>query len=999
MRSGVTALLPPLPLVGRDVELGIARQLLDEVPRTGARILFFIGESGIGKTRLAAAVRDEATRRGWGTTAGCAYPVAQGVPYALFAEALVPTLQQLAPETLTALTRGVGELAYLFPGVLEATDARPPEHGDFRNRLAWHFTEFLRGLARRQPRLIVLEDLQWADASTLELLHFVARQTRDVPLIFVGTYNSELAADNAVLNDVVQSLLALGSAEICPLAPLSLGDTQALLRHGFDIDPDVARDFVTLLYGWTRGNPFFIEETLKLLVASGHLRNEHGRWYGWDVHSLELPTSVRDVVRRRLVSLTADARLVAELGAVLGVRFPFEVLRAVAGSDESRLVDAIDELRRLRLLEEQSDARSIAYSFTHPIQRETIYAELGRTRVALLHGQVAESLEAHYGTAALQHSDELAYHFARAHSLGAASKAVQYLVAAGKQALAKHANREAADYFTAALDRPDHDGDEALRDAAAEQLARARQRLGDYDDALALWAAVRERAEAKGDERRVAAIARRMALACYWTGRHEQALAHITAGLAAARAADAGRLQVELQVALAMCLHEVGRPAEALASLDEALALAAEPHDDVLLARVHRALLLTYLWMGDSARTRVHAASALEHAVRSGDQAVELSAHWASALLAGFSGDTETLEHHLRESERLADALRSPVMRLWSAEIEIEYAAARGDWQRAVRLGDHSIEIARALQLRTLLPRLLVWTGLLHLQRDDVERGRAYIEEAWELAGASRDRDHPTIVHTLLPAYAGRAGLCLATGDYAGAIATAREAIAIADRSGCVLWAVHRLLPILAEACLWMRDLDGARQAGARLRSDAARLGHRLGLAWADACDALVAWLAGDVERGAVLLRNAVNELEAVPFVADAARLRRQFAGRLTELGDREGALRELRIVHDVLVRLGATRELAKARAQFRENGARPPALHGTASTGQLTPREREVVRMIVRRRSSKATGSELKISKRTVDAHLANIYRKLGISSRPELVELYRSGELDVST
>jgi DNA-binding CsgD family transcriptional regulator len=237
--------------------------------------------------------------------------------------------------------------------------------------------------------------------------------------------------------------------------------------------------------------------------------------------------------------------------------------------------------------------------------------------------------------------------------------------------------------------------------------------------------------------------------------------------------------------------------------------------------------------------------------------------------------------------------------------------------------------------------------------------------------------------------------VCMARGDYEGAIRLGEEALRLADSTGYVLWGVHRVLPLIAESYLWLRQLDGARRTGARLRRDAERLGHRLGLAWADACDALVAWLGGDSDTGAVLLRQAAEQLEAVPFMPDATRLRRQLAGRLAETGQREAAVRELRTVHDRLLYLGAEQELRKARQQFREMGLRPPPRGNARTQGLLTEREQAVAVLVAHRKSSKAIARELGISVRTVDAHLTNVYRKLNINTRGELADLVRRGTI----
>src|SRR5215471_20587571 len=186
-----------------------------------------------------------------------------------------------------------------------------------------------------------------------------------------------------------------------------------------------------------------------------------------------------------------------------------------------------------------------------------------------------------------------------------------------------------------------------------------------------------------------------------------------------------------------------------------------------------------------------------------------------------------------------------------------------------------------------------------------------------------------------------------------------------------------------------------ATELGQRLRRQSKALDQRLGLAWADACDALVEMLHGSKERAVALLESAVAALEAIPYVPDAARVRRQLARALAETGDREGATRELRRAHEVFAHLGAQAELDATREQLRELGARPPARSVTQGVAGLTGRELEIVRLVAARRSNKEIGSALGISARTASTHLSNIFSKLGVTSRGELADLAREAGL----
>ena len=274
------------PLVGRSVELALLSKTIDEAAKGAGRSVFIVGEGGIGKTRLAAAAAERAVKRGWSVVVGRAYPVESGVPYALFSDALLPLVRKLDPATLSVLTRGgASDFGYLFPnlGTGESRDrasagANPAE---VKSRLLWSFTQFLGRLSAKQPLFIVLENLQWADASSLELLHFLGRQIEAQKIILLGTYNEAERDANPVLRSTEQSLLRLGALTVHRLAPLGQAEVEDLVHQQFAVDRNATRHFSVMLYNWTRGNPFFIEETLKSLVESGALSQEGGRWTGW----------------------------------------------------------------------------------------------------------------------------------------------------------------------------------------------------------------------------------------------------------------------------------------------------------------------------------------------------------------------------------------------------------------------------------------------------------------------------------------------------------------------------------------------------------------------------------------------------------------------------------------------------------------------------------------------------------------------------------------------
>jgi len=435
--------LPPLPLVGRSTELAMLSGLLDAAEKGRGTTLFLEGEGGQGKTRLALATGERAAKHGWLVAIGRAYPVEVGVPYALFADALLPVLRTLDAAALSVLTRGA-DLSHVFPmlaGGGGPIRSAGDQGSEVKTRLLWNFAQLIARLAQKRPLLLILENLHWADESSLEMLHFTARQLGASRVLVIGTYNASSQERAPALVSLRQSLVGLGAARVHHLGPLSRAATDELIQEVFGVSDAVSREFAALLYGWTRGNPFFVEETLKALVTSGRLYQRDGLWHGWEIADIDLPRSIREAVVARLDRLSADAQRVAAMAAVIGTRASYDALDAVVGMPRSGLVEAIDELRAQHILDERREGDRIVYDFSHPILRDVIYQEMGLARARLLHATVADALERHYADHADEHADELAYHFARADARDVAPKAARYLALAGRNALTRRSDQ------------------------------------------------------------------------------------------------------------------------------------------------------------------------------------------------------------------------------------------------------------------------------------------------------------------------------------------------------------------------------------------------------------------------------------------------------------------------------------------------------------------------------------------------------------------------------
>ena len=451
---------PAMPFVGRSTEMSLLSAALDEAVRGRGSVHFVVGEGGVGKTRVVTAVGELAARKGFANLLGRSYPVETGIPYALLADAFVPLLRSMPASMLQVLARGsVSELATLFPALRsEGLAAGDFSEDDVKPRLFDAFARFVQRLAQREPQLVVLENLHWADPSSLELLHILARGAALHRVVLLCTYDDTRRDAHPTLRATERSLQSLDAVHVHHIAPLAREETLELIERQFGQRSDAVTTFASRLHDRTQGNPFFIEEIVNALVAARCLREDGGAWSGWDIVELHLPATVRDAISTRLERLSGDARQVATIAAVVGVQVSHALLEELAALSPDAFLAAIDTLRDERMFEETELEHELAYEFAHPLLREVLYVSLSRARARTLHGHVADALERRYGADWEPHADALAIHFLRADSRAHSMRACRYLIAAGTSALDRGANREADDALRSALDACERDG-------------------------------------------------------------------------------------------------------------------------------------------------------------------------------------------------------------------------------------------------------------------------------------------------------------------------------------------------------------------------------------------------------------------------------------------------------------------------------------------------------------------------------------------------------------
>ncbi len=417
------------PFVGRDREWSQLTQAWNTERADGAHLVLVTGEPGIGKSRLALEFGRRVRAEGHMVASARAYEAAGRPPWGPVVDLLRSNALRSHIDTLDTVWRT--ELARLLPELLDAPQsARPSQPGDLAQRYRL-FDAVSRAItAGDRPRLLIIDDLQWCDSETIELIGFVVRSTQTAPVLIVGTVRSEEVPEHHPLVGLIDALGHDHAVTTVPLDRLDEATTATLaarLRGEETIDPKLA----ARLWSETEGNPLFVIEALRAGISS-------------QTSQAVLTPTMRAVLRARLGQLTEDARRVAEVAAVIGRPFSLGLMHSTTGIDEPELVDHIDELWRRRIIRDQG----ITYDFSHDKLRAVALEMVSPARRRQVHRAVAEAIAVQHHNDLDAASPQLAAHYDQA---GMVEPAIQYYRVAGARAVAVSAFEEAVTMFRRAL--------------------------------------------------------------------------------------------------------------------------------------------------------------------------------------------------------------------------------------------------------------------------------------------------------------------------------------------------------------------------------------------------------------------------------------------------------------------------------------------------------------------------------------------------------------------
>jgi tetratricopeptide (TPR) repeat protein len=709
--------------VGRERELEALRTAVNEAFSGHGQIVLLAGEPGIGKTRLAEEIATYAGLRGAQVLRGRSDDWEGAPAYWPWVQVVRDYVHDRDPQALRSdLGQGAVDIAQVVSDVRErlpdlpSPPAMEPEQARFR--LFDGLVRFLQAASKRQPLVLIFDDLHWADQPSLLLLEFLAREPRAARLLVIGTYRDVEVGRSHPLARTLAELARSQRSQRLLLRGLPRPDVVRFIALTAGIEPPA--ELVDAVQRETEGNPFFVTEVVRLLVAEGRLESTRLE-RSW---SVSIPESVRDVVGRRLERLSEASNRVLTIAAVLGRDFTLPALEHTSGLSTPDLLDVLDEAMQARLVQEETPVGH--YRFTHALVQETLYDELSRARRTRVHAQIGEALEQIYAGNPEPHVAELAHHFMQAVPVTSVEKAVDYGVRAGQRAMAQLAWEEAVKHFDRARQLSD------LQESREEPqftdlllaLGAAQIEAGADEEAKATLRQALESAQKSGSAERLAEATLLFAIRSVGVDEVDDELIRLLE--AALEGLDQGdsTLRVRVLSRLAVALYYVPGSGERRAVLsDEAVAIARRLGDPMVLAGAlgsrHRAL-----WGPDNLEERLaELAECLRLVATNQDEGLTFWSrgwHWWLFHSLIEQGDVAGADHELTVFERQAHRTRAPMDEYLLMLLQSMRALMTGRYVEAERLAIQALPVGQR-GLSTQAPQQAHVRKLAALRR---EQGR-----------------------------------------------------------------------------------------------------------------------------------------------------------------------------------------------------------------------------------------------------------------------------------
>ena len=948
------------PFVGRERELELVEQLLDGACAGHARFLFVSGEPGIGKTRVLGELLERARERGCLALHGSAAEFERELPFGPLVDAMDEYLESLDPGAFQRLaSEDLSELAGVFPALRSLDpESDQPSTATARFRAHRAVCGLLEQLASRQPLVLALDDLHWSDGASLELAAHLLRRPPRAAVMVAGSFRRGTV--DRTLARALQSAAPAMVGQV-DLGPLPRAEAQALVST----TGAATRE---RLYEASGGNPFYLLE-LARMGADGerHLSSD------WDGEGV--PGAVAAATVGELEQLSAHGRELALAAAVAGDPFELDLAAAAAALGEPDALAALDELIAGDLVRATQVPRR--FSFRHPLVRRAVYESGAPGSRIAAHGRNAEALAARGAPASSRaHHVE---HSARHGDLGA----IAILREAG-EAAATRAPVSAARWFTVALELLPEKADNSERVSLLMALAGTQAATGRFEESRT---ALLESIEMTPDHETALRVELIGACAAVeqMLGHHEEAHARLTtalSGLADPSSSQAVNLMLHLAAGDFYRIDYEGMRAWG----ERALAVARGLDDALVAASLAVvAVAAAFIQPVPAAEAYRSEAAALVDGLSDEQLSERLDALTNLSAADLYLHHYDEAASHANRGLAIAQASGQGEVAPFLIPVLVTVLHTTGRVAEAADLAGEAVEAARLSRNAEALGWNLLSRAYVAVAAGDLELA---LSDAQESVDVTRDLDDRLVYTNARWAFA---SALLETGACERAIEVLLEAA-----GGHALpripqpWRVH-CFELLTRGWLACGCPTEAEETAVRAATTAERVGLEAATAVAERAAAAVAIAAGDSATGADWALAAANRSQRAGARVDAARARTLAGRALAAAGERDRALAELETAARELGACGARRYREEAKHELRRLGRRfrrsaPARKANGKGVGSLSERELQVAELVVDRRTNPEIASALFLSEKTIETHMRNIFRKLGVSSRADV-------------
>jgi len=723
-------------LIDRVEEMNFLREAVDRAVRREGGLVLLYGEAGIGKTRLTRELGAYARLRGMQVLYGRCPALFRmdGVPpYVLWNEVIKDYLQVCTPEQLY---RVIGfypsEVCKLVPEIKQKLGTVPqslpinPEQE--RDRLFEAVSQFMINLSKETPLLIILDDLQWTDQSSLLLLHYLARGVYKEPLLLLGAYRDTDIDERHPLSPVLTELNRERLLQSAQLKRMSFNDVLEMIKQILDQD-DIPREFCELVYEKTKGNPFFVEEVIKSLKEEEVIFREENQWKFKEVSKIEFPKTVKSVIKARISRLDEECQNILTLASFVGNDFSFEAICGVTNIEENKLLELMEKLLKTGLVKERVVRGEDVYCFADVIVRDVVHEEVSHLRHRKLHSSVGNALEKVYAKKIDEHLGELAYHFLEG---GDKEKALDYFLKAGEKAQTVYAHNEAFSYFQHALELLEEKG------ASLEQKVRIVEKLGDlnfwigrsdvameyYDKALALWNQLE-------DKKNIARLHVGMA-DLLWQGPGDKIKAseHHHIALEILEKEPESVELASLYEDISHMLWRTGKSSEALTWNQKALALAERLNASDVLARCYNNLGVLSMKSGELDKATEYYKRGLKIALENKLAECSLTLYNNLCEIYLATGEFQKLFETAQEGSEMAKKVGALYYLPWLDVLLMASYAYIGDLQKALSIAEDNLALVKRIKYTVFIGNALGALGICYRWLGEWDKSLKYLMEA-----------------------------------------------------------------------------------------------------------------------------------------------------------------------------------------------------------------------------------------------------------------------------